>query len=147
MGQAGGGAIADVLFGLVNPCGKLAETFPCKVADTPAYLNFPGDTEVRYGEGLFIGYRYYEAKDVPVLFPFGHGLSYTTFEYSNLQVSATEFNDQDGLTVSVDVSNTGTVAGKEIVQLYLHDRQASLIRVGELSLSRCTSRCWPGWQL
>jgi beta-glucosidase len=128
MGQAGGGAIADVLFGLVNPCGKLAETFPCKVADTPAYLNFPGDTEVRYGEGLFIGYRYYEAKDVPVLFPFGHGLSYTTFEYSNLQVSATEFNYQDGLTVSVDVSNTGTVAGKEIVQLYLHDRQASLIR-------------------
>jgi beta-glucosidase len=84
MGQAGGGAIADVLFGKVNPSGKLAETFPLKLADTPAYLNWPGGAgEVRYGEGLFIGYRYYDAKQMPVLFPFGYGLSYTTFAYSN----------------------------------------------------------------
>ena len=129
MGQAGGGAIADILFGRVNPSGKLAETFPQRVADTPAYLNFPGGNgQVRYGEGIFIGYRYYEARDVPVQFPFGYGLSYTTFEYSNLQVSATEFTDQDGLTVTVDVTNTGDRAGKEIVQLYLHDHEAGLMR-------------------
>jgi len=86
MGQAGGVAIADVLFGKVNPCGKLAETFPLKLVDTPAYLNWPGGAgEVRYGEGLYIGYRYYDAKQMPVLFPFGYGLSYTSFEYSNVK--------------------------------------------------------------
>jgi beta-glucosidase len=129
MGQAGGGAIADVLFGVVNPSGKLAETFPIKDADTPAVLNFPGGNgEVVYGEGIFIGYRYYDAKEVPVQFPFGHGLSYTTFAYSNPRLSATSFRDQDGLTVSVDVTNTGNVAGKEIVQVYVHDRKAGLVR-------------------
>lgn len=129
MGQAGGGAIADVLFGVVNPSGKLTETFPQRLPDTPAHLNFPGDNkQVRYGEGIFIGYRYYDAKDVPVLFPFGHGLSYTTFAYSNLQLSATTFNDVDGVSVSVDVTNTGKVAGKEIVQLYVHDQAAGLVR-------------------
>ena len=113
MGQAGGGAIADVLFGRVNPSGKLAETYPLKLADTPAYLNFPGENgEVRYGEGLFIGYRYYDAKGVPVLFPFGYGLSYTTFAYSNPKVSAATFKDVDGLTVSVDVTNTGSRGGQ-----------------------------------
>ncbi len=129
MGQAGGGAIADVLFGKVNPSGKLAETYPLQLTDTPAYLNFPGENgEVRYGEGLFIGYRYYDAKGVPVLFPFGYGLSYTTFAYSNPKISATTFKDVDGLTVSVDVTNTGPVTGKEVVQVYVHDRQARLIR-------------------
>ena len=129
MGQAGGGAIADVLWGKVNPSGKLAETFPLKEADTPAFINFPGGHgEVRYGEGLFIGYRYYDAKDQPVLFPFGHGLSYTTFAYSNPRVSAATFKDVDGLTVSVDVTNAGSVAGQEIVQVYVHDRQAGLVR-------------------
>ena len=93
MGQAGGAAIADVLFGRVNPSGKLAETFPLKLADTPAHINWPGGAgEVRYGEGLFIGYRYYDAKEMPVLFPFGYGLSYTTFEYSNPKVSATDLS-------------------------------------------------------
>ena len=88
MGQAGGVAIADILFGRVNPSGKLAETFPLKLSDTPAHINWPGDAgEVRYGEGLFIGYRYYDAKEMPVLFPFGFGLSYTTFSYSNAKVS------------------------------------------------------------
>ena len=129
MGQAGGAAIADILFGKVNPSGKLAETFPLKLADTPAYLNWPGGAgEVRYGEGLFIGYRYYDTKEVPVLFPFGYGLSYTTFEYSNPGVSANTFKDVDGLTVTVDVTNTGNFAGKEIVQVYVHDHNSGLVR-------------------
>ncbi len=129
MGQAGGGAIADVLFGVVNPSGKLAETFPLKLSDTPAYINYPGENgQVRYGEGLFIGYRYYDFREQPVLFPFGHGLSYTTFAYSAPRVSAKTFRDVEGLTVSVDVTNTGTVAGQEIVQVYVHDHQAQLVR-------------------
>jgi beta-glucosidase len=129
MGQAGAGAIADILFGKVNPSGKLAETFPVRLADTPAYLNWPGEAgKVRYGEGLYIGYRYYDAREVPVLFPFGYGLSYTTFAYSNPRVSATTFRDIDGVTVYVDVTNTGKMAGKETVQVYVHDRQASLSR-------------------
>lgn len=129
MGQAGAGAIADVLFGRVNPSGKLAETFPVRLTDTPSYLNFPGENGmVRYGEGLFIGYRYYDARDIPVQFPFGHGLSYTSFAYSNMRVSAESFNDMDGLAVSVDVTNTGQMAGKEIVQLYVHDHESRLVR-------------------
>jgi beta-glucosidase len=129
MGQAGGMAIADILFGKVNPSGKLAETYPLKLADTPSHLNWPGEAgAVRYGEGLFIGYRYYDAKEMPVLFPFGYGLSYTTFEYSNPRVSASTFKDQDGVTVTVDVTNTGQAAGKEIVQVYVHDRQSELVR-------------------
>jgi beta-glucosidase len=129
MGQAGAGAIADILFGQVNPSGKLAETFPLKLSDTPAYLNFPGEQGmVRYGEGLFIGYRYYDAKEMPVLFPFGYGLSYTTFEYSNPRVSATTFKDAEGVTVSVDITNSGQMAGQEIVQLYVHDHEAGLVR-------------------
>lgn len=129
MGQAGGASIADVLFGRVNPSGKLAETFPLKLSDTPAYINFPGGYgKVHYGEGLFIGYRYYDAREVPVLFPFGFGLSYTSFAYSSMTVSAKDFNDVDGLTVSVDVTNTGAYAGKEIVQVYVRDRKASLAR-------------------
>jgi beta-glucosidase len=129
MGQAGGGAVADVLFGRVNPSGKLAETYPLRLRDTPAYLNFPGENgQVRYGEGLFIGYRYYDAREIPVLFPFGHGLSYTTFAYGNVRVSAGSFKDVDGVTVSVDVSNTGPVAGKEVVQVYVRDRESRLAR-------------------
>ena len=129
MGQAGGIAVADILFGKVNPSGKLAETFPLKLADTPSYINWPGEAgKVHYGEGLFIGYRYYDAKEMPVLFPFGHGLSYTSFEYSNARVSATTFKDVDGLTVTVEVTNTGKVAGKEIVQVYVHDHDAGLVR-------------------
>jgi len=129
MGQAGGGAIADVLYGKVNPSGRLAETYPIKLADTPAYINFPGGNgEVRYGEGIFIGYRYYDAKEIPVQFPFGHGMNYTTFTYQNPKVSAGSFRDVDGLTVSVDVTNTGKVAGKEVVQVYVHDHKSGLVR-------------------
>ena len=129
MGQAGGSAIADVLFGKVNPSGKLAETFPLRLEDTPAYLNFPGENgEVRYGEGLYVGYRYYDAKKMPVQFPFGYGLSYTTFDYSNPRVSSEAFKDVDGVTVSVDVTNTGKMAGKEIVQVYVHDQKSGMPR-------------------
>lgn len=129
MGQAGGGAIADVLFGRTNPSGKLAETFPLRLADTPALLNWPGENgQVRYGEGLYIGYRYYDARQLPTLFPFGYGLSYTTFAYANFRCSAETFRDVDGVTVSVDVTNTGGMAGKEIVQVYVHDQACTLSR-------------------
>jgi beta-glucosidase len=129
MGQAGGGAIADVLYGKVNPSGRLAETFPLRLVDTPAYINYPGGNgNVLYGEGIFIGYRYYDAKQVPVLFPFGYGLSYTSFTITNLKVSAQTFKDVDGLKVSVDVTNTGKLTGKEVVQVYVHDHKARLVR-------------------
>jgi len=129
MGQAGGGAIAEVLFGKVNPSGKLAETFPLRLIDTPAYINYPGENgAVRYGEGIFMGYRYYDTKQVPTLFPFGYGLSYTTFDYQNPRVSAQTFRDVDGLTVSLEVKNTGKVTGKEVVQVYVHDHKSRLVR-------------------
>ena len=129
MGQAGGGAVADVLFGRVNPSGKLAETFPLRLEDTPAHLNWPGDNgSVRYGEGLYIGYRAYDKRNLPVQFPFGYGLSYTTFEYANVRLSADSIRDVDGVIVTVDVTNTGTVAGKEIVQVYVHDQASTLTR-------------------
>ena len=129
MGQAGGVSISDVLFGKVNPSGKLAETFPLKLADTPAYINWPGGAgKVFYGEGLFIGYRYYDAKQMPVLFPFGYGLSYTNFEYNNTKVSAKTFKDVEGVTVSVDITNTGDLAGMETVQVYVHDQESELVR-------------------
>ena len=121
-GQAGGGAIADVLQGRVNPAGRLSETFPIALADTPAYLDFPGDGDGRshFTDRLFTGYRAYDARGIEPLFPFGHGLSYTTFEYSGLRV--------DGLTVAVEVRNTGERAGAEVVQLYVRERAPRLRR-------------------
>ena len=128
-GQASGGAVADLLFGLVNPSGKLPETFPVRLEDTPAYLNFPGEEDkVRYGEGLFVGYKYYEKKKVKPLFPFGFGLSYTTFEYSGLKLSHSTLTDKDTLQVALKVKNTGNVAGKEVVQLYVRDVESRLVR-------------------
>jgi beta-glucosidase len=128
-GQAGAGGSVDVLFGKVNPSGKLAESFPVKLEDTPAYFNFPGEQgEVLYGERIFVGYRYYDEKGIDPLFPFGYGLSYTDFEYTRIQVSADEFTDQQGLQVSVRVKNTGEVTGKEVVQLYVSDIQSKLQR-------------------
>ncbi|MFZ0530847.1 MAG: glycoside hydrolase family 3 C-terminal domain-containing protein, partial [Propionicimonas sp.] len=116
LGQAGGAAIADVLFGVVNPSGKLAETVPLRLEDVPSFLHFPGDADgVRYGEGLFVGYRGYDATRTAVAYPFGHGLSYTSFEYSELSVTATD----TGLLVSVQVTNTGARAGREVVQAYV----------------------------
>ena len=128
-GQAGGGAVADVLTGRVNPSGKLAETFPMRVEDTPAYPNFPGrNGQAFYGEGVFIGYRYYDKRDIEPLFPFGYGLSYTTFAYTVIKVSASLIGDSDGLTVEVSVRNTGEVPGKEVVQLYVHEQKPAVAR-------------------
>ena len=128
-GQAAGGAIADVLLGKVNPSGKLAETFAHKIEDTPAYLNYPGEAgQVRYGEGIFVGYRYFEKKKIQPLFPFGYGLSYTTFEHSNLRISQPTISDEESLQVTVTVQNTGTRAGQEVVQLYVRDIEASVVR-------------------
>jgi beta-glucosidase len=128
-GQASGGAIADVLFGVVNPSGKLNETYPVALQDNPSYFNFPGENHtVNYGEGIFIGYRYYEARNRLPLFPFGYGLSYTTFAYSGIKVSAKNVNDTSQLQVSIKVKNTGAVAGQEIVQLYVSDKECSYQR-------------------
>ncbi|KUO09520.1 glycoside hydrolase family 3 C-terminal domain-containing protein [Streptomyces sp. DSM 15324] len=116
-GQAGGGAITDVLAGRVNPSGRLAETIPFRLQDTPSFLNFPGEQgHVRYGEGVMVGYRYYESADVPVRYPFGHGLSYTTFEQSDFRVTAT---GPDTATATVTVTNTGDRSGKHVVQVYV----------------------------
>lgn len=128
-GQAAGGALADLLFGDFNPCGKLAETFPVKLSDNPSYLNFPGEGDiVEYKEGLFVGYRYYDKKELITLFPFGHGLSYTSFEYSDIILDKKEMDDNDTLKVQVKIKNTGKVSGKEIVQLYVVDVESTVIR-------------------
>jgi beta-glucosidase len=128
-GQECGNSIADVLFGDVNPSGKLTETFPVRIEDNPAYINYPGENgKVYYGEGLFVGYRYYEKKKIAPLFPFGFGLSYTTFKYDALQLSAQEIGPDDMLQVSIDVTNTGKRAGKETVQVYVRDTQSHLHR-------------------
>src|SRR5262245_22277361 len=127
--QEEGNALADVLFGRVNPSGKLPTTIPVRLEDNPAYINYPGENgKVRYGEGLFVGYRYYDKKNLPPQFPFGHGLSYTTFEYGNLRLSTEQATPEQGLEVSLDVTNTGKRAGKEVVQLYVRDLNCSLAR-------------------
>ncbi|SDM64304.1 glycoside hydrolase family 3 C-terminal domain-containing protein [Paenibacillus jilunlii] len=128
-GQAFGGAVADLLFGVVSPSGKLAETFPVKLSDNPSFLNFPGEGDkVEYREGLFVGYRYYDKKEIEPLFPFGFGLSYTEFEYSNLVLDKTSINDTETVQVTVTVKNTGSRTGQEIVQLYVGDVESSVIR-------------------
>ncbi len=116
LGQAGGGATADVLYGLINPSGRLTETIPLRLEDNPSYGNFPGEFgHVRYGEGLLVGYRWYDAKDLAVAFPFGHGLSYTTFAYGDASAAVSADGD---ITDTVPVANTGPVAGREVVQVY-----------------------------
>ena len=128
-GQECGNAIADVLFGDVNPSGKLPQTIPLRLEDTPTYLDFPGENgKIYYGEGVFVGHRYYEKRKIAPLFPFGFGLSYTTFSYSSLQLSAQHIEPDDNLQVSIDITNTGQRAGKEIVQLYVSDKQSHLPR-------------------
>ncbi|MGZ6367491.1 MAG: glycoside hydrolase family 3 C-terminal domain-containing protein, partial [Ktedonobacteraceae bacterium] len=128
-GQAVGGAIVDILSGKVNPSGKLAETFPVRIEDTPAYINYPGETnKVYYGERLFVGYRYYDKKKIKPLFPFGYGLSYTTFEYTNLHINKIELNAGEILDVTVTIYNSGTRAGKEVIQLYIQSLTSQFIR-------------------
>ncbi len=128
-GQAVGLATVRVLYGEVNPSGRLPETFPKKLSDNPSYLFYGGEgDEADYREGIFVGYRYYDRKDMDVLFPFGYGLSYTTFEYSNLRLSAEKMTDQDTLTATVTVTNTGSRAGKTVVQLYVGDKESTVLR-------------------
>lgn len=129
LGQAGGGAIADVLFGNTNPSGKLAETIPLHLSDNPSHLDFPGKKgKVHYREGVFVGYRYYDAREMDVLYPFGYGRSYTTFAYSNLEISQEEISDTDPVVVTVNVKNTGNCYGKEAAQLYVRDIDCREIR-------------------
>ncbi|WP_079912310.1 glycoside hydrolase family 3 C-terminal domain-containing protein [Paenibacillus sp. 32352] len=128
-GQAGGAAIANILFGEVNPSGKLTETFPIALEHNPSYLSFPGNVQqVKYSEGIFAGYRYYDTKKLDVLYPFGFGLSYTEFEYSNLRLSGQTLTNGDVLTVTVDVKNAGGRSGKETVQVYVRDLKSSVIK-------------------
>ena len=128
-GQAVGIATVRVLYGDVNPSGHLAETFPVKLSDNPSYLFYGGEgDEADYREGVFVGYRYYDRKEQDVLFPFGHGLSYTTFAYSSLRLSAQRITDQETLTATVTVTNTGSRAGKTVVQLYVGDPVSSVFR-------------------
>lgn len=128
-GQAVGGAVCDILFGRVNPSAKLPETFPLKLEDNPSYLSYIGEGDmVEYREGIFVGYRYYDKKKMEVLFPFGHGLSYTTFAYSNLRTDKDSMKDTDTMEVSVDIENTGKMAGREVVQLYIADKESTVIR-------------------
>ncbi|NJK97247.1 MAG: hypothetical protein HC905_22140 [Bacteroidales bacterium] len=130
LGMEGGNAIADVLEGIVNPCGKLPYTFPIKLEDSPAHHwgEYPGkDGKVHYTEGIFVGYRYFDTKNVAPLYPFGYGLSYTTFEYGQMRVQP---NAKTGskVKVSFEVKNTGTMEGKEISQIYVRDVESSVER-------------------
>ena len=128
-GEAVGPAVVDLLYGDKNPCGKLAETFPLRLEDNPSYLYYLGEGDrTEYREGVFVGYRYYDKKKMDVLFPFGHGLSYTQFQYSGLTLDKDAMRDTDTLTASVKVKNVGDRAGKEIVQLYVADDQSTAIR-------------------
>jgi len=128
-GQENGNAVAQILLGKVNPSGKLPITFPKRLEDSPASINspYPGCREVNYGEGIFVGYRYYDIKDIEPLFPFGFGLSYTTFEYGKVKAPRTVRRGENFI-VSLTVKNSGKVAGKEVVQLYVADKQSSLPR-------------------
>jgi beta-glucosidase len=136
-GQAHGDAVADVLLGEVNPSGKLAETIPRRLEDTPAFLNFPGENQnVDYGEGIFVGYRYYDARDIDVDYPFGHGLSYTTFEYCGLEVAVRPLTDAIAFDAKVRIRNTGKRFGQEVVQLYVEDKS------GFVSTPRRELRGW-----
>lgn len=128
-GQAGGSAVADLLLGRVAPAGRLTETIPHRLEDTPAFGNFPGEAgHVRYGEGVLVGYRWYDTRGIDVAYPFGHGLTYTTFGYGDVVASATGAGQDASVDVTVTVTNTGAVAGAEVVQLYVRDPQASVLR-------------------
>ena len=128
-GQAVGSAAVNILYGKTNPSGRLPETFPLRLEDTPCYLFYGGENDrSEYREGVFVGYRYYTSKDMPVLFPFGYGLSYTDFTYTNLQISHAKIQDNETLTVKVDVTNTGNCKGKEVIQLYISAKEGQVIR-------------------
>lgn len=129
-GEAVGEAETEILFGKANPCGKLPETFPIKLSDTPCYQYFPGTyNTVEHREGIYVGYRYYETAKKEVLFPFGHGLSYTTFKYSNMQISKSSITpDTEDIVVTLEVKNTGDVDGEEVVQIYVSPTEKAVFR-------------------
>ncbi|WP_334073305.1 MULTISPECIES: glycoside hydrolase family 3 C-terminal domain-containing protein [Paenibacillus] len=128
-GQAFGGAVADLLLGIANPSGRLAETFPVRLSDNPSYLFFPGEGDrVEYREGPFVGYRYYDTKEIKPLFAFGHGLSYTSFELLDMELNRATLHDDESLEVQVTLKNTGSRVGKEVVQLYVRDLKSSVVR-------------------
>ena len=128
-GEASGGACADLLLGKVNPGGKLAESWPLTAGGSPSYKYFPGYSKsVEYREALFVGYRYYDKAKKAVRYPFGYGLSYSKFDYKNLNLSAKKIKDSESLTVTCTVKNTGKVAGSEVVQLYVACLDSKIIR-------------------
>ena len=128
-GEASGGAVVDVLTGKVNPSGKLTETYPLSIEDTPAHKNFPGTLlTVEYRESIYIGYRYYDKMNKDVLFPFGYGLSYTTFEYSDIKLSKKKINDDETVTVSYKIKNTGKVDGAEVSQVYVSAPESKIFK-------------------
>ncbi len=128
-GEAAGEAIADIIYGIVNPSGKLAETYPVKLSDyigSKYYVGAPKTSEHR--ESMYVGYRYYDSAKKDVLFPFGHGLSYTTFEYSDLKISNDKITENDKVTITFNIKNTGKVDGAEIAQVYIKDIESSIFR-------------------
>lgn len=128
-GQEGGNAIAAVLYGQVNPSGRLPDTFPRRLEDNPSHGNYPGaDGKVRYAEGVLVGYRHYDTRQIEPLFPFGYGLSYTAFEYENLSLQPQHIGPEDAFEVSVDVTNVGARPGQEVVQLYIGDPESTVVR-------------------
>lgn len=141
LGQETGNAVADVLSGDVDASGRLPTTLPRSMRDTPAFLDYPGERgEVRYGEGIFVGYRWYDARGIELAFPFGHGCSYTTFDYGDLDVTV----EGGGLTVTVPITNTGSRLGAEVVQVYLSDVEASVTRPPKELAAFAKVRCAPG---
>ena len=128
-GQAGGKAVARILTGAVCPSGKTSETYPLSFEDNPTYGNYPGQPVVsEHKESVYIGYRYYDTAEKEVLFPFGYGLSYTTFEYSDLELSSSNIKDTDDLTVTFKIKNTGDVDGAEIAEIYVADQESTIFR-------------------
>ena len=143
-GQGAAEACVRLLFGRSTPCGKLAESWPLALGNTPCSLTYPQKERATYEEGIFVGYRYYDKKELPVLFPFGYGLSYTTWRYENLRLSKTDITDRDSVEISVDVVNTGNVAGKEIVELYVRDIASSVPRPVKELKGFAKVACAPG---
>ncbi|CAH2409667.1 hypothetical protein MES5069_940012 [Mesorhizobium escarrei] len=144
-GQGMGGAVAEILFGRRNPSGKLTVTFPARLEDTPAFLLYPGENDRHsYAEGIFVGYRYYDRRRIAPLFPFGFGLSYTTFAYSELDLDRAILCEDDTLMVSFAVTNTGPVTGKEICQVYGGARKAATPQAGARAEGLCKGRTLSG---
>jgi beta-glucosidase len=130
-GMEGGRAIADIIFGDVNPSGKLPITFPKKLSDSPAHKSkktYPGDEKVNYEEGIYVGYRHFDTKNIEPLFPFGYGLSYTEFTYESIKLSTEKLMKDELLEISINLTNSGPVAGSEVVQLYISDPISSVDR-------------------